>query len=118
MTVDVLGTEYGICYHCYEDDEMIKDNGVSGYCNDISKQIVVGKMSSYPDWENTDKYECEQYEKTTLRHEILHAFLSESGLSDSAMPCDTAWAKNEEMIDWFAMQGKKIYEAWQAVDAI
>lgn len=27
-------------------------------------------------------------------------------------------AKNEEMIDWIALQGVKIYDAWKAVGAV
>ena len=56
--------------------------------------------------------------KQTLRHEIIHAFLHESGLSDSTMQSPRGWAKNEEMIDWIAFQGPKIYEVWEEVGAI
>ena len=47
-----------------------------------------------------------------LRHEIVHAFLFESGLAESSFSTD-AWAKNEEMIDWIAFTGPKIVAAWQ-----
>ena len=40
--------------------------------------------------------------KATLRHEIIHAFLFESGLQTCAFTIEGPWAENEEMIDWFA----------------
>ena len=55
--------------------------------------------------------------KQTLRHEIVHAFLGESGLSNNSNSID-AWARNEEVVDWFAIQGPKIYKAWQEAGAV
>lgn len=57
-------------------------------------------------------------QKQTLRHEIVHAFFDESGLASSSLGIDGPWAKNEEMVDWFALQGPKIYKAWQEAGAI
>ena len=37
------------------------------------------------------------------RHELAHAFLYECGLNDSS-----DWARNEELIDWLAIQFPKI----------
>ena len=46
-----------------------------------------------------------------MRHEILHAFLYESGLRENS--CTSfAWAENEEMIDWFAIQFPKILKIY------
>lgn len=42
------------------------------------------------------------YQKKVLRHEIVHAFLYESGLWQNAYG-SKCWAKNEEMIDWMAI---------------
>ena len=52
-----------------------------------------------------------------LRHEIIHAFLNESGLSDSSNSVE-AWAKNEEMVDWFAIQSPKIFKVFQDLDIL
>lgn len=74
-------------------------------------------MTTYPDWD--DEHEsADLYQKYTLRHEIVHAFLNESGLMDCSFSVDHPWAKNEEMIDWIALQGEKIYRAWQEVGAL
>ena len=56
--------------------------------------------------------------KETLRHEIIHAFFNESGLQDSANKFDGAWSKNEEMIDWFAIQPPKIFKLFKELDIL
>ena len=52
-----------------------------------------------------------------LRHEVLHAFLFESGLSETA-GFSGCWATNEEMVDWFAIQSPKIFEVFSELDLI
>lgn len=56
--------------------------------------------------------------KKILRHEIVHAFLNQSGLSENAGIYKSAWSINEEMVDWFAIQGTKIYKAWKEAGAL
>ena len=69
------------------------------------------------DWEHEDKESVESQEKLLLRHEIVHAFLEESGLSTNSDSID-AWARNEEIVDWIAIQGPKIYAAWEKVGSV
>jgi hypothetical protein len=56
--------------------------------------------------------------KRTLRHEIIHAFLCESGLAANSVVFSDGWACNEEMVDWFAMQGEKIHDAWEKTNGL
>ena len=51
--------------------------------------------------------------KKVLRHEITHAFFFESGLAENS-----PFAQNEELVDWMAIQGPKIYKAWQEAGAV
>lgn len=59
-----------------------------------------------------------EYNKKVLRHEIIHAFLRESGLSGNSMQYDGAWAQCEEMVDWIAIQFPKILKAFQDADCL
>ena len=118
MTIDILGTKYTVTKKRYDDDPYFKKRSFDGYCAEYLKAIVYCDMSTAPGWEDTTPEERERSEKGTLRHEIVHAFLNESGLSSSASGVDGPWAKHEEMVDWFAIQGPKIYEAWKAADAL
>ena len=117
MTVNVLGTDYAIICRKYSDDEYFKRANCGGYCACMKKQIVICDMSTFPDWEHEDKESVESQEKLLLRHEIVHAFLEESGLSTNSDSID-AWARDEEIVDWIAIQGPKIYAAWEKVGSV
>lgn len=116
--INILGTEYRIEEHKVSEDEYLKENRLSGYCGEKSKLIVVADMSEKEFFADMNEHEQEVYRKKVLRHEVIHAFMNESGLSDSANHFDGAWSKNEEMIDWFAIQSPKIYKAFTEVGAI
>lgn len=52
------------------------------------------------------------YQRKVIRHEIIHAFLYESGLDNNSLS-GGAWAKNEEMVDWLSIQAPKIFKAFR-----
>lgn len=118
MKVNILGTDYEIIVKKYDEDEAFERRSIDGYCDGYTKQIVICDMDTYKGWENEPKETREAAQKHTVRHEIVHAFLNESGLQDSSGSYDCGWAKNEEMIDWIAAQGAKIYKAWQDANAL
>lgn len=117
MKINVLGTEYTVTVKKYDEDETFKRCDASGYCSYTDHEIVLCDMSTYQGWEHETDKARESQMKTTLRHEIVHAFLGESGLSANSSESD-AWARNEEMVDWFALQGPKIYKACQEAGAV
>lgn len=118
MKVNVLGTEYEVLYKDYSDDPLFEKRSIDGYCDEISKRIVVGNVQTFPNWEDETKEYCETYQKLVLRHEIIHAFLNESGLSSSSLNYSGAWAKNEEMVDFFAIQFPKITKVFEELKII
>lgn len=113
--VNILGTEYTIETHKVSKDSYLEENNLAGYCGEESKLIVIADMSEKKYFSDMDGKEQEEYRKRTLRHEIMHAFLNESGLSSSSNRYDGAWAKNEEMVDWFAIQSPKIFELYESL---
>lgn len=118
MTVGVLGAGYEVIKRGYDEDPEFKKQKIDGYCNYYSKQIVYCDMKTNPEWDGTSEHDRLSAEKKTVRHEIVHAFLSESGLMENSLEYDGGWAENEEMVDWFASQGLKIYEAWRNAEAL
>ena len=95
--INVLGTEYTIEYRHEKDDVKLED--CNGYCETYSKKLIV-KIYEY-DVQNYEKIEL--LSNKTLRHEVIHAFLHESGLSVSS-----EWATNETIVDWIALQLPKM----------
>ncbi len=104
--INILGTEYQIEFRKEDEDTILKD--CNGYCDVTVKLIVVlaepNKECDYEDFSFI--------QKKTLRHEIVHAFLSESGLFNNTYNVDAGWANNEEMVDWFAIQSPKIFKVY------
>lgn len=118
MTINILGQPYEMIFKNYEDDEAFSRRHIDGYCDNYTHTIVICNISTYTNWNYESKETCEAAQKQTVRHEIVHAFLSESGLNESSSLFDGAWAKNEEMVDWIALQGPKIYKVWQEAGAV
>ena len=61
--------------------------------------------------------DLEWYEKKILRHEIIHAFLFESGLAENSATSES-WATNEEMVDFFAIQFPKILSIYEELQCL
>lgn len=108
--VSILGTEYTIIF---AKDGVGKLARMDGYTDDSTKEIVVAILE--PD-ENS-KADLGSYQKKVLRHEIVHAFLSESGL-DASSNGTRSWATNEEMVDWIARQHSKLHAAFEEAGAL
>lgn len=107
--VNILGIEYEVKFLSEKEDKRLEE--FDGYIDVYSKLIIVENSRT------GNIYDIAKHRNKVLRHEIVHAFLYESGLSEnSSSPC--CWAENEEMVDWIAIQGEKIYKAWESVGAI
>lgn len=112
-SVNILGTEYSIEIHKIEEDETLKKNSWAGYCCESIPLIVLADYDDNVHFGFTSDAERDNYTNECLRHEIVHAFLNESGLKDSTQRNDIPWAKNEEMVDWIAIQFPKILKVFQ-----
>ena len=118
MKINVLGTEYQINRYNYTDKPIFAKRSIGGYSDDTEKEIAIVNMTTYPGFEDETEEYCRKVEKQTLRHEITHAFLSESGLADSSLNYSGGWAKNEEMVDWIAIQFPKLLKAFKDADCM
>ena len=104
--VNILGTTYKVYLNVhYAKDPLLE--GLFGYTTFHDKKIVVADVRTIPGWESSDDAAVFDTFASTVRHEVIHAYLMESGLNGSANSTD-CWARNEEMIDWFAIQLPKI----------
>ena len=105
--IDILGTEYQIITQTDRENPKLKE--ADGLCEYYSKKIVLRDIQPMEDTvENLDAYK-----RKVLRHEIIHAFLGESGLRSNS-----DWAENEEMVDWIAIQLPKIYKVFEKLNII
>lgn len=107
MNINILGTEYTLTESNEDLDPKLV--GRDGYCDTSTKECVVDEMN---DTSADAKRNLPEYKKTVKRHELIHAFLHESGLDVCS------WATNEEMVDWLAIQFPKLMGAFRAADCL
>ena len=100
------------------EDKTLKENNWMGYCDEDLKRIVIADMDEkeYFNFDNDEQKDISA--KETLRHEIVHAFLNESGLRSDSFQYKLAWAKNEEMVDWIAIQFPKILKVYEQLNIL
>ena len=103
MIVDVLGTKYTIKESNKLEDANLEQN--DGYCDYSTKTIVIDTFKPSPG----SLEDLESYKKQVIRHELIHAFLFESGLNACS------WAGNEEIVDWIACQFPKMMKAFESI---
>ena len=108
--VNILGTEYTIEILKKEEDKYLNDNR-DGYCDKTSKKIVVCAEDEENELDNYDVYL-----KNIIRHEIVHAFLFESGLHENFS--HPQFGHEETMVDWIAVQFPKMLKAFQEVGCL
>ena len=115
--VNILGTEWNIIFQTIEQDKAFAD--CDGYCDPTVKKIHVRLYTDEEVKDNKFAYESrEEHRKKVIRHEILHAFMFESGLWRNSFSVDLSWSMNEEMIDFYAIQSPKIFKVFQELDII
>ncbi len=110
MKFKILGVTYTLEY---KEKSKCKDLELcDGFCDCSTKAIVVRKYTKAEQNKPGTKHDLGAYQRKCMRHEIVHAFLYESGLDINALGVD-CWPHCEELVDWMAIQGPKIYAAWQ-----
>lgn len=117
LKIDVLGTKYTIRRVNWGEDECMQKMNFGGYCDDGKHEIVILNLKSIDDWKDEPDNVIKEQENETFRHELIHAFLNESGLRWNSVAADH-WAKNEEMVDWFAIQFPKLLKAFKEAGCI
>jgi hypothetical protein len=109
--VTILGNEWIIEYRDIEQDKYLGKNGADGYCDPSLHLIVV--CNNYEDVELGD---FKSYQKQVLRHEIVHAFMYESGLGSDWE--HKQYGQEETTVDWIARQFPKLLKAFKEAKAL
>ena len=101
----VLGTEYTFRFATKKEDPELEK--LNGYCVTAGSKLIVVEDAPGSD-------DVSGVRKRTSRHEIIHAFLFESGLDNEA-----PWADCEEqLVDWLAIQFPKLVKAMEEAEAL
>lgn len=104
--VNILGTIYKI--RMVSDNDYRAHRDADGWADYSTKELYVYNYKQDPD----SFMDLVSYQKKVIRHEIVHAFFYESGLWCNSL--DTkSWARNEEMVDWIAIQEPKLHKSFK-----
>lgn len=105
--VNVLGTQYTIYKDTTELDRpfIIGADGITDF---TTKEIFIAPLD---DGDPNNMQDMEHYEKRTIRHELIHAILFESGLDHNSK-----WGRDEEIVDWIAIQFPKLLAVFQSIN--
>lgn len=107
----VLGTEYKIYYETKKENNP-KMEGAKAYTELCAKEIHIDRswFEGAKDDPNPELILKDLYKERikVIRHELIHAFILESGLSECC-----SWAENEELVDWIARQFPKMSECFE-----
>ena len=109
--VDILGTPYIFVLENRKDNPLYESNNSDGYCDSSVHEIHVAIEEPTPKSDMVPNV----YRKAVARHEIVHAFLHESGLSTCSGKYDCGWSMNEEMVDWIALQAPKMAKVFSMI---
>ena len=96
-TVNILGQDYIIRFTNRRDEKILEH--ADGECRWFSKEIII-------DNELNDIV----YTKHVIKHEIIHAFLAESGLKK--------YREDEDIVDWIAWNFDKIEKIFKEVSNV
>lgn len=113
--INVLGTEYTIEYHNIKEDSKLDEN--EAYTDLYKKLIVMGNTEQRECFQDESKEKIKKIQNKILRHEIIHAFLYESGLCENSRSA-IAWSENEEMVDWIAIQFPKMHKIFKELNIL
>jgi hypothetical protein len=102
--ISILGTEYSIAIQTPEENPKLQN--ANGLCEFWSKRIIMEVAKPALDtFENLDDFNAK-----VMRHEIVHAFLGESGLKD--------YMGDEVLTDWIAVQFPKMLKVFRELGLI
>lgn len=114
IKVNVLGAKWTIRFGNEIEYPNLKD--VDGYTDSSVREIVVDDFSRAQE-DPFSKKDVAQHQKQAIRHELVHAFLEESGLGGNGCAAEH-WEYNEEMVDWFAIQSPKIFKVFKELELL
>ena len=113
MEIDILGTKYHIIKTDKTNEKRLEHSW--GFVDYNTKQIYIDTDLLIETDESCKN--LKYFESKVIRHEILHAFLYESGLRENSFDV-RGWAENEEMVDWFAIQSPKIFKIYKELNIL
>lgn len=110
----ILGTPYELLRVSVGFEGILETT--AGVCDRNLKRIIIVNTNSVESYKDKSKEWKFKDESSTIRHEIVHAYLAECGLLASTSSSYGPWAENEEMVDWMGVMGDKMFKTFKEAD--
>lgn len=109
MILNILGSDWTVEYRNADADPTL--DGRDGYADPSVNLIVIANKRK-----DDDILDFNEIRKRVLRHEIIHAFLFESGLGPNFT--HPQYDHEETMVDWIAIQFPKILKVFKEAECL
>ena len=106
--VDVLGVPYSVNITPEADDPKLES--MDGYTDPSIKRIVISDVHRRPD-DPENVQDQDWFQRNIIRHELIHAFVVESG-------CQDALWHSEDMVRWLAYMFPRLVDAFKEAKAM
>lgn len=106
--VDVLGIPYSVNITPEADDPKLET--MDGYTDPSIKRIVISDVNARPE-DPEAVQDQDWFQRNILRHELIHAFVVESGNQD-------AFWHTEDMVRWLAYMFPRLLAAFKEAGAM
>lgn len=108
IKIPILGSIYKVHIDSYSDNTRYHSDNIDGFEDCSTKEIHICDLNTRPK-NSCDFLNNDIRTKHVIKHEIIHAFMDESGVFTSS------WAHNEELVDWIAWHLDGIYNTSQEI---
>ena len=109
--LNILGSEWTMRVRKSEDESCLKN--ADGVTDRSTKTMYI---RADQDGVDNPLEDYTRYQKEVKRHEIIHAFLFESGLGNETYHPE--YGHDEQIVSWFAIQFPKLQKAFEQADAL
>ena len=103
FTIDILGSEWTVYVKQESEDNRLKD--CAGFTDWTVREIIIRDCREDGNLKN-----LEAFMMKVLKHEIVHAYMCESGLGDDWE--HKSFGQEETVVDWIAFQMMKIVSTY------
>lgn len=108
MIINVLGTPYRVDMVPESEDPKLET--MDGYTDPSIKRIVISDVSARPE-DPEAVQDQDWFQRNIIRHELIHAFVVESGNQDAFWHC-------EDMVRWLAYMFPRLVTAFHEAGAM
>lgn len=109
IPLSILGTEYKLRFLSSDEYPKLKSCEADGLFEPYTKELIIN-TDMFSRGSNDQVENLHEYQNKVIKHEIIHAFLHESGSLD--------YAADERLVDLLSIQIDKIFAVLSSIPSL